>query len=59
MPSSVDLPTPEPAKMPMRLALAEVQERVHGAYADIELLADAASEIGGRRAGAQGVGEGA
>ncbi len=41
------------------LAAAEVQQRVHGAHADIELLADAAAEEGGRRAGAQGIGEGA
>jgi hypothetical protein len=39
------------------LAAAEIEECVHGAHADIELLADAAAEEGGRRAGAQGIGK--
>src|SRR5262249_255930 len=41
------------------LAAAEIEESIHGAHADVELLTDAAPEKGRRWARAQRVGEGA
>ena len=38
--SRLDLPTPEPAKMPMRWPRPHGHERVEGAYAEAELVVD-------------------